>query len=133
MSGLINWLEIPVADMQRAIRFYEQVFETTLKRETMAQVDMAVFASHEPGGALVAGEGFRPSADGCLPYLHAPQLTALLVRVQAAGGKTVFGPLQLPGDIGHIAHIIDSEGNRVGLHQPLAGQAMAATVLPISA
>ncbi len=120
MSGLINWLEIPVADMNRAVRFYEQVFETTLKRENMAQIDMAIFAGHEPGGALVAGEGFRPSPDGCVPYLHTPQLTALLVRVQAAGGKTVFGPLQLPGDIGHIAHIIDSEGNRVGLHQPLA-------------
>lgn len=121
MSGLINWLEIPVADMTRAIRFYEQAFETTLKRETMAQIDMAVFANHEPGGALVAGEGFRPSADGCLPYLHTQQLTALLARVTAAGGKTVFGPLQLPGDIGHIAHIIDSEGNRIGLHQPLVG------------
>lgn len=121
MNGLINWLEIPVTDMTRAIRFYEQVFETTLKRETMAQTDMAVFADREPGGALVASEGSRPSADGCLPYLHTPGLTALLARVQAAGGKTVFGPLQLPGDIGHIAHIIDSEGNRVGLHQPLVG------------
>ncbi|WP_454722938.1 MULTISPECIES: VOC family protein [Cupriavidus] len=121
MSGLINWLEIPVADMPRAIRFYEQVFQTGLKRETMEQVDMAIFGNMEPGGALVAGESYRPSADGCVPYLHAPGLAALLARVQAAGGKTVFGPLQLPGDIGHIAHIIDTEGNRIGLHQPLAG------------
>ncbi|MGO4330688.1 VOC family protein [Cupriavidus sp. 2TAF22] len=120
MSGLINWLEIPVADMNRAIRFYEQVFQTSLKREAMQQVDMAVFGEMEPGGALVAGESYRPSADGCVPYLHAPGLAGLLARVQAAGGKTVFGPLQLPGDIGHIAHIIDSEGNRIGLHQPLA-------------
>lgn len=120
MKGLINWLEIPVADMARATAFYERVFDTRLKRETMAGSDMAVFAGMEPGGALVHGESFVPSNQGCLPYLHAPDLPDLLARVDAAGGKTVFGPLQLPDDIGHIAHIIDSEGNRIGLHQPLA-------------
>lgn len=121
MKRLINWLEIPVQDMARAMHFYEQAFEIPLKRETMAELDMAVFDGPEPGGALVHGEGFQPSSDGCLPYLHAPHLDDLLVRIQAAGGRTVFGPLQLPNDIGHIAHIIDSEGNRIGLHQPLAG------------
>ncbi|WER45376.1 VOC family protein [Cupriavidus sp. WKF15] len=121
-NGLINWLEIPVVDMKRAIHFYEQVFETTLRRETMSQVDMAVFPNPDPGGALVAGEDYRPSQHyGTLPYLHAPGLDALLQRVAHAGGKTVFGPLQLPGDIGRIAHIADSEGNRIGLHEPFTG------------
>ncbi|HBQ7903545.1 TPA: VOC family protein, partial [Klebsiella pneumoniae] len=36
----------------------------------------------------------------------------------SAGGACVFGPLTLPNDIGTIALFTDSEGNRVGLHQP---------------
>ena len=32
--------------------------------------------------------------------------------------ECVFGPLELPDGIGTIALFIDSEGNRVGLHQP---------------
>ena len=121
-NGLINWLEIPVVDMKRATHFYEQVFETKLRRETMSQIDMAVFPHPDPGGALVAGEDYRPSQHyGTLPYLYAPALDALLQRVAQAGGKTVFGPLKLPGEIGRIAHIADSEGNRIGLHEPYTG------------
>lgn len=118
---LINWLEIPVDDMARAMRFYETVFELELRRETMSDIDMAIFPHTQSGGALVAGEGYRPSVEGNLPYLHAPALDAMLERVAAAGGKTVFGPLQLPDDIGRIAHFIDSEGNRIGLHEPVPG------------
>jgi predicted enzyme related to lactoylglutathione lyase len=48
-------------------------------------------------------------------YRH---LAATLDRVASAGGACVFGPLTLPNDIGTIALFTDSEGNRVGLHQP---------------
>jgi len=121
--GLINWLEIPVADMARAMRFYERVFDVKLKRETMSDLDMAVFPNPDPGGALVAGEGFRPGTEGPLPYLHAPLLDALLARVKEAGGDVLFGPLLLPDNIGRIAHFADSEGNRIGVHEPPAGAA----------
>ncbi|WP_064574705.1 VOC family protein [Cupriavidus gilardii] len=116
---LINWLEIPVVDMARAVQFYERVFETKLRRETMSEIDMAIFPHSHSGGALVAGEGFKPSTEGSLPYLHTPALNDLLARVAGAGGKTVFGPMELPDDIGRIAHIIDSEGNKIGLHEPV--------------
>ncbi len=35
MKNLINWFEIPVTDMARAIAFYEQVMQISLRRETM--------------------------------------------------------------------------------------------------
>jgi predicted enzyme related to lactoylglutathione lyase len=38
--------------------------------------------------------------------------------VNSAGGNCVFGPLELADDIGTIALFMDSEGNRIGLHQP---------------
>lgn len=120
MSNIINWFEIPVTDFERAVKFYEQVFQASLRREDMGHMQMAVFPyqAPQPGGALVKFEHYRPSADGTIVYLHAPQLDAMLQRVKAAGGQCILEPMVLPDDIGTIALIIDSEGNRIGLHQP---------------
>jgi predicted enzyme related to lactoylglutathione lyase len=52
-------------------------------------------------------------------YLNADKagLDTLLARAEAAGGKVTLSPVQLPGDMGRFAHIRDSEGNIVGLHE----------------
>lgn len=49
MKNLINWFEIPVTDMARAIAFYEQVMQISLRRETMDGGGLAVFPYVEPG------------------------------------------------------------------------------------
>lgn len=120
MNNIINWFEIPVMDMDRAITFYEPVMQVTLRRETMDCAELAVFP-HEAsltGGALAKFEGVTPSDQGAIIYLHTADLAATLDRVASAGGKCVFGPLELGQDIGMIALFTDCEGNRVGLHQP---------------
>ena len=33
MKSVINWFEIPVADMDRATKFYESVMRVALRRE----------------------------------------------------------------------------------------------------
>ena len=38
--------------------------------------------------------------------------------LEGSGGQCVFGPMTLPDHMGRIAHIVDTEGNRVGLHEP---------------
>ena len=53
-----------------------------------------------------------------MPYFNAPQLDDVLARVTYAGGRTIHGPVQLPDNMGRYAHIKDSEGNRIGLHEP---------------
>ncbi|MGF3808394.1 VOC family protein [Enterobacter mori] len=120
MKSVINWFEIPVADMDRAIKFYEPVMQVTLKREKMDVAELAIFPHEDPatGGALAKFEGVTPSQQGAIIYLHTDNLAATLDRVASAGGACVFGPLELPRGIGTIALFTDSEGNRVGLHQP---------------
>ncbi|MRT55098.1 VOC family protein [Enterobacteriaceae bacterium RIT693] len=121
MSTIINWFEIPVSDMERAIAFYQRVLNAEFRRETMAGVDNAVFSYDQPatGGALVKGDRFIPSDKGAVIYLYTPDIAQALQQVEAAGGSLDFGPQVLPHDIGTIALMIDSEGNRVGLHQPV--------------
>ncbi|WP_280153602.1 VOC family protein [Piscinibacter sp. XHJ-5] len=113
----INWFEIPVRNLGRAQQFYETVLAAPLRREDMGGSTMAVFGYDDGGGVggcLVEG---APAAQGTLVYLNAaPSLDAALARVQAAGGRIATPRTELPGDMGAFAHIVDTEGNRIGLH-----------------
>jgi predicted enzyme related to lactoylglutathione lyase len=81
---------------------------------------MAIFPYGDGGigGALLLGENApAPGAQGVLVYLNAePSIDAVLARVQDAGGRILSPKLELPGDIGFIAQVVDTEGNRIGLH-----------------
>jgi len=115
----ITWFEIPATDLARATKFYETVLGAELKAEQMGPMKMALFPYAAPGvgGCLIAGEGNAPSTTGNLVYLQAgPSLKAALSRVERAGGRIALGATELPDGMGFFAHILDTEGNRVGLH-----------------
>ena len=113
------WFEIPAADFDRAVGFYEKVFDTPLTREKFGPMDMAVFPHAEPGnsGCIIKGEGYKPARDGCVVYLRSKgDLDGPLGKVAKAGGRVATPKTALPEGMGYFAHFIDSEGNRVGLH-----------------
>jgi predicted enzyme related to lactoylglutathione lyase len=114
-----TWFELPATDLARAQRFYEAVLGAKLRPEKFAGMDMAIFPYQEGvGGALVHDARFRPSADGAVVYLAVEgSLDACVRRVEEAGGKVVLPKTDI-GDPGFIALVLDSEGNRVGLHSP---------------
>jgi len=115
----LSWFEIPAADLPRATRFYEAVLERKLKPETMGPQQLSVFPYEQPGvgGCLIAGNGHMPTATGTVVYLSVePGLDDALERARRAGGKIALPKTALPEGMGFFAHMIDSEGNRVGLH-----------------
>jgi hypothetical protein len=114
----LSWFEIPAADLPRATRFYEAVFACKLKSETMGPQQLSIFAYERPGvgGCLIAGEDRKPAGNGTIVYLCVAALDEALERVGRAGGKIALSKTALPEGMGFFAHIIDSEGNRVGLH-----------------
>ncbi len=118
-KALLDWFEIPVVDIGRAARFYGAVLDAELEViEVNPGYTMAVLPSpeHGVGGALVQGEGYRPSSEGVLVWLHGgPDLNEVLDRVVAAGGKVPM-PRTSIGDHGFAACFQHTEGNRVGLH-----------------
>jgi predicted enzyme related to lactoylglutathione lyase len=119
MKDPINWFEIPVIDLDRATRFWETVLGTTLKRETFAGQDLAMFprgGERGVGGALFRDERARPSGNGTCVYLDARgDLDGCLARAQSAGGKIVRAKTDI-GAPGFIALVQDTEGNVVGIH-----------------
>jgi uncharacterized protein len=122
MQHAINWFEIPVADLDRAMKFYAALSGKALRREAFGQPgeEMAVFVTDGPeavAGALVKSPSAQPTAQGTVIYLNAaPSIQAWLDRVKTAGGSIVIDKTALPPGMGFFAQIIDTEGNRVGLH-----------------
>jgi predicted enzyme related to lactoylglutathione lyase len=120
MQSAIEWFEIPAADFDRAVQFYGTVLGTQLRRELFNGTPNAIFQYDEgtTGGAVVSSPNFQPSDKGTLVYLSAyGDLDGVLSRVPVAGGQVVM-PKTFIGDPGYIATVIDTEGNKVGLHQP---------------
>jgi hypothetical protein len=120
--NVVGWFEIPVGNMERAIKFYEKVFSLKLKRHEMGEFDMASFPFADvPGspGALVSHKEFyKPSTDGVLIYFtcHSGDLSNELAKVESAGGKVLMPKKLISEDVGYMALCIDTEGNRIALH-----------------
>lgn len=115
----ITWFEIPTADFGRACRFYETILETSLRTEQFGPQRIAVFPYQQPGmgGGLTEKSDWQPGAGGTVVYLDVDgRLDRTLERVEGAGGRLAVPKVELPHGIGWVAHIIDSEGNRIGLH-----------------
>ena len=120
MDPVVTWFEIPAVDFERGVQFYERMLATRLKRENDPVMgEYAMFEIAPPGtaGAIARAAASRPAADGTVVYLWCgPSLAAPLARARDAGAQVAMEPLQLPGEIGWVAQIIDPEGNRVGVH-----------------
>ena len=116
----INWFEIPCTDLPRAQTFYEAMLGRKMRLETCGGTPMAIFAYDDAatGGCLVGGGSLTPSPNGGVRvYLDCePSVEAALERARSAGGQVLDDCMELPGDIGFMAHVRDTEGNTIGLH-----------------
>jgi predicted enzyme related to lactoylglutathione lyase len=119
MSNALNWFEIPASDINRAVKFYSTILEVELTiSEMMPGFQMAMITADEGGvgGGIIQGEGYTPSADGTVVYLNAgDDLAVALGKVEAAGGKILVPKTDI-GENGFFAYLLDTEGNKVGLH-----------------
>jgi predicted enzyme related to lactoylglutathione lyase len=122
-KNVVGWFEIPTGDMERAIQFYKDVFGFEFHRMKMPQLDMAMFPSVNDGmgsgGALVHNKEFyKPLDNGVLIYFTSPSgnVANELGKVEAAGGKIFVPRTQISEEYGYMGIIIDTEGNRIGLH-----------------
>ncbi len=117
----INWFEIPAADINRAKKFYETVFDIKMESQNMMGMEMAFFP-WDPGngkvaGALVQSDMHIPSGQGVKIYLNGnPDLAVPLANVEKAGGVVTMPKTLIDEQTGYMAFIVDSEGNTIGFH-----------------
>ena len=112
------WAEIPVTDLDRAIAFYNSVFDTDMQKDESGPNPMAMFPTEN--GAGIAGNLYpgKPAADGAGPTVHfaiPDTLEETSARVKSAGGKVLGEPVEIPA--GKFVYCQDPDGNSLGLFQ----------------
>jgi predicted enzyme related to lactoylglutathione lyase len=121
MSNPVGWFEIYVQDMDRAKRFYESVFQTTLTRLGAPGMEMDMWSfpgdmnSYGTPGALVRMAGVPSGGNTCMVYFSCKDCAVEEARAAATGGRVHKSKMSI-GEYGHIALVLDTEGNMIGLH-----------------
>ena len=126
--NVVNWFEIPTKNLARARRFYEAIFKITQQelRTSQPDMEMVIFpggaGSAGAAGALIHSKHITPGKQGTVVYFRCHSLSEELACIQAYKDEqdgtqtTVLMPKTAIGEDGFIAHFVDTEGNRVGLH-----------------
>jgi predicted enzyme related to lactoylglutathione lyase len=118
VANQIVWADIPVVDLNRAVRFYSAVLGGAVEKQEFQGMAFALLpcADSDVSGCLFAKDGERPSDRGPLIYLNAQgRLDQAIAAVEPNGGK-VIEPKHQIGPHGFRAILLDSEGNRIALH-----------------
>jgi len=130
MENTIVWADIPVTDLERAMKFYGAVLQRKFERmEGMegialeappADVDPSTMEPPFPVSFdLAVVQDRKPSADGCTIYLNSyGDAEGMLQRAVAAGGKLLQPVTDMGEMVGSIGFFEDTEGNRIGVHKP---------------
>ncbi len=115
----VGWFEIYVQDMDRAKAFYQKTFDVTLERIPSPEVELWAFPmkSESPGcaGALVKMTGKDSGVGGTIVYFPGAECGEMAARAVENGGRIQTEKKSI-GEHGFIAHVLDTEGNLIGLH-----------------
>jgi predicted enzyme related to lactoylglutathione lyase len=118
MANQIVWCDIPVKDLDRAVKFYSAVLGQPVAKQSFPGMTFGLLphAEDSVSGCLVTGGENAPSERGPMIYLNCDQrLDAAIAAVGENGGK-VLEPKHQIGPHGFRAVVADSEGNRLALH-----------------
>ena len=118
-SNPVVFFEIPVDDMDRAIKFYKSVFNYDFGRDTIDNNEMALFPFFDEdsgiSGALAKGEIYKPTKDGVVIYFKTENIDEILRLATSNGGKILYP--KTDNGIGLVAEFEDTEGNRIAIYQ----------------
>ncbi len=118
MNNPVQWFDIATTNIERAKDFYSKVFNLEFQLIETPDSKMYMFGVPDKvgsAGCLVQSNNNKPSADGTIIYFSCQDVILEANRVEEAGGKLLF-PKTSIGAFGFVAQLIDTEGNRIGLH-----------------
>ncbi len=126
-ADTLCWTDIPVANLDRAIKFYSAVLGQEVSKMAEGGFEYGLLPHKEQnasGCLCVSGDSMgnknQPSQTGPLIYLSVEGRLDDAVKATRANGGKVLEEKQQIGPHGVRAVIIDSEGNRVALHSSAA-------------
>ncbi|WP_020472843.1 VOC family protein [Zavarzinella formosa] len=117
-NNTICWADIPVVDLDRAIRFYSAVLGKDVVKQSGPGFEFGLLPHSDDNvaGCLAKMEDNKPSETGPLVYLSVDgRLDAAITAARDNGGR-IMKERHPIGPHGHRAVILDTEGNRIALH-----------------
>ncbi|MCA9214429.1 MAG: hypothetical protein KDB27_15265 [Planctomycetales bacterium] len=111
------WFDIPVADLDRAVKFYANVLAIGVSKEQFGDMSFGILDHADGnGGCLVPRSDEITSDRGILIYLNVNGRIRDAVAKVADNGGMVVEDTHPIGPHGYRAIVLDSEGNRMALH-----------------
>lgn len=111
------WFDIPVADLERASKFYAAVLDIKVDREEYNGTAFAILEHQEGnGGCLIVNEKGICSDGGILVYMNVNNRIKDAVNLVSKHGGKVVTDTHAIGPFGFRAIVLDSEGNKIALH-----------------
>lgn len=127
MNPVVHF-ELPYDDRERMARFYEAVFgwRTQILGEEMGNYVLATTTETGESGpknpGAINGGFFPKKPDWPAQYpsvvIAVEDVAQSAQKVIAAGGKVLGEPMEIPG-VGKYVSLMDTEGNRVSMLQPV--------------
>jgi predicted enzyme related to lactoylglutathione lyase len=122
-ADTLCWTDIPVTDLDRAIKFYCAILGKEVRKMSEAGFEYGLLPHEEQSasGCLCVngdsvGDKNEPSETGPLIYLSVKGRLHAAVDAARVNGGRVLQERQQIGPHGVRAIIVDSEGNRIALH-----------------
>ncbi|MGZ3862880.1 MAG: VOC family protein [Bacteroidia bacterium] len=129
----IIWFEIPVSDLNRAVKFYSSMLNITIEKTILLNREYGILKRTDGGisGTLVKKENAQPGA-GTILFFYVNVLSdaieaailgggriitpkTLIKQVDKDGNRTIAQNL-IDNQVGYYAELVDSEGNHVSLY-----------------
>ncbi|HYR61482.1 MAG TPA: VOC family protein [Actinomycetota bacterium] len=125
MGNPVGHFEIMGTDAGQLRDFYTGIFGWAVQHgpDEGDPLDYTMISTQSGDGALGGGIGKNPEGRGVVTfYINVDNLEDTLAKIEAAGGSTLRGRLQVGPNVS-IAMFGDPDGNVVGLVEELAGPA----------
>ncbi len=118
IKNTIVWVDVPVKNVKRAVKFYTAILGTKVSRETMPGFEFGLLphTKDNVAGCLVKMKDYKPSQTGPLIYFNMDGRHDKAERAAAKSGGKILQKKHQIGPHGFRTVILDSEGNRIALH-----------------
>jgi predicted enzyme related to lactoylglutathione lyase len=114
--NLIVWSDIAVMDLERAVNFYSQVLDKKFEIKTVEDNGFAVSEHDQGNGVCLVLDPENVSNHGPLLYFNVGSRIEAATDLVLELGGTIDQPVTPIGEYGFRSVVLDSEGNRIGLH-----------------
>lgn len=119
MKKFVLFFEIPTDNFERAVKFYQTVFNVELEIRTYGKEKYMAFFPKENGkfqGAISFSTNCKPLNNGVFISFFVDDMDLIIEKIKVNGGTIIHSKQRIEEEgFGYSSLFLDTEGNRIGL------------------